>query len=302
MTIADALKIRQDYYDNEKKTADDEFMYTEALTTLIRESGKPEYMAELAWYYCGLKRFDLEIKYLEMAAECGYGPAYEELGYMWYYGQHGEKDYKKAFVYYTKGAEPDKYGNHGSLWCKYKLADMYRYGCAVEVDIERYVKMIEEAYEEVKNAQYLNEPYPEIALRYAGILNERGNDDEAVALLKRAKRFLAERLAIDPFWGHIEVMGRIVRFLYKLTRYVKQKGDFYDLFYLTETPGRYMVKRGARKLYFEVTEENGEKALCYDGRWYRNFSDFCQKATIDGVKFTSIYDEFSEPQRVAQKG
>ncbi len=29
---------------------------------------------------------------MEMAAEYGYLPAMEELGYMWYYGQHGEKD------------------------------------------------------------------------------------------------------------------------------------------------------------------------------------------------------------------
>ena len=292
MTTADALKIRQDYYDNEKKTADDEFMYTEALTMLIRESGKPEYMAELAWYYCGLKRFDLEIKYLEMAAECGYGPAYEELGYMWYYGQHGEKDYKKAFVYYTKGAEPDKYGNRGSLWCKYKLADMYRYGCAVEVDIERYVKMIEEAYEEVKNAQYLNEPYPEIALRYAGILNERGTDDEAVALLKRAKRFLAERLALDPFWGHIEVMGRIVRLLYKLAPFSPKEGNFYDLFHLVQEPGQYRVKLHGKVYTVEVAEEDGERVVGLDGKWYNRFEDLIQKAVIGGEKITQIFDEF----------
>ena len=48
-------------------------------------------MCELGWFYCSKKKFDLEIKYLEMAAEYGYLPAMEELGYMWYYGQHGEK-------------------------------------------------------------------------------------------------------------------------------------------------------------------------------------------------------------------
>jgi TPR repeat protein len=41
-----------------------------------------------------------------MAAEYGYLPAMEKLGYMWYYGKHGEKDYDKAFYYFSR--EPEK--------------------------------------------------------------------------------------------------------------------------------------------------------------------------------------------------
>ena len=122
-----ALKALQEYYDIKNPTPDDEFKFTEALGYLIEETKNPKYMCELGWYYCSKKRFDLEIKYLEMAAEYGYLPAMEELGYMWYYGQHGEKDYDKAFYYFSKGAEGD--GTNGNLWCKYKLADMYRVGC-----------------------------------------------------------------------------------------------------------------------------------------------------------------------------
>jgi TPR repeat protein len=105
MNNGDALKALQDYYDTKNPTADDEFKFTEALGYLIEETKNPKYMTELGWYYCSKKRFDLEIKYLEMAAEYGYLPAMEELGYMWYYGQHGEKDYDKAFYYFSKGAE-----------------------------------------------------------------------------------------------------------------------------------------------------------------------------------------------------
>ena len=106
MTITDALRFRQDFYDKQDPSADEEFMFTEAMGTLIQETKKPEYMAELAWFYCGRKQFATEKKYLEMAAECGYGPAHEELGYMWFHGQHGEKDYKKAFEYFSKGRSP----------------------------------------------------------------------------------------------------------------------------------------------------------------------------------------------------
>lgn len=320
MTYEDAQKIIYEFRDNESPTEDEEFLYTEALQQMITGTGKPEYMSELAWYYCERKRFDLELKYLEMAAECGYGPAYEELGYMWYYGQHGEKDYVKAFEYYTKGSQPDRYGNEGSLWSQYKLADMYRFGCAVEKDEARYCAMIEDAWEKVKSRTRLNEPVPEIALRLAGIRSEQGQTEEAVKLLTYAKNFLAERMSYDAFWGHIEVMGRIVRFLYKLTEWNEEEADFYDLFYLTRKPGHFAMERFGETVEIEAAEdESGDEpaggstgttvpaghteaarglAIRYDGRWYRNFEDFCKKAEIEGRKFTTVYDEFYDIRRM----
>ena len=292
MNNADALKALQDYYDKKNPTSDDDFKFTEALGFLIEETKDPKYMTELGWYYCSKKRFDLEIKYLEMAAEYGYLPAMEELGYMWYYGQHGEKDYDKAFYYFSKGAEGD--GTNGNLWCKYKLADMYRFGCSVPKDEDKYREMIEEAYEEVNDPKFLNDPFPEISLRLAGIRIDQGKKDEAVALLRKAKRFMAERLSIEAFWGHIEVMGRIVQLLYELQPFDMEDADFYDLFYLAEKPGKYTIKHNGKKVEIEIIEEDEEKAIGYAGKWYRSFGEFCQKAEISGEKFTDIYDEFYE--------
>ena len=290
MNNSEALKAVQDYYDLTNPTEDDEFMYTEALRYLIEETKDPKYMCEMGWYYSSKKRFDLEFKYLEMAAEYGYGPAYEELGYMWYYGQHGEKDYRKAFDCFTKGAQDDSYGNSGSLWCKYKLADMYRFGCSVDKDEEKYRQMIEEAYEEVKDPGLLNEPFPEISYRLAGIRAEEGKKAEAIKLLKEAKSFMAERLSMEAFWGHVEVMGRIVRLLYELTDFDKEHFDFYDLFYLAEKPGTYIFRRDDKK-YRITVEDEPDHAICFDGKWYRSFGEFCQKAELDKKKITTIYDE-----------
>lgn len=292
MKIADALMALQEYYDKLNPTADDGFIYTEALGFLIEETKDPRYMCELGWYYSSHKRFDLEIKYLEMAAEYEYLPATEELGYMWYYGQHGEQDYDKAFKYFSMGAERDP--DNGSLWCRYKLADMYHYGYSVKKDEAKYRKMIEEAYEDVKNPKHLNDPFPEICLRLAGIRAEENRTEEAVVLLKEAKPFLAERLSIEHFWGHIEVMGRIVKLMYELTPFDVKNADFYDLFYLTETPGEYSMTYRRKKVVLEAIMEDGEYAVGYDGRWYRSFGEFCQKAEIDKVKFTSVYDEFRD--------
>ena len=298
MDYTTANEILNDYYEANDRTPDVEFAYTEALGWLIKSSGEPKYMSELAWFYCERKRFDLEQKYLEMAAECGFGPAFEELGYMFYYGQNGEKDYRKAFECYTKGAQPDRFGNKGSLWCRYKIADMYRFGCYVEKDEERYRELIEEAYEEVKNPHLLNEPFPEIAYRLAGIRAEQGRTNEAVTLLRRAKRFMAERLSYELFWGHIEVMGRIVGLLYRLAPFSDDEADFYDLFHLTLKHGRYaFTLRGERKV-LEVSGEGEERAIACDGQFYRDFGDICRKMTFSGEKLTALYDEVYDVERL----
>lgn len=290
MNNGEALKTLMEYYSIKNPTQDDEFWFTEALRYLIEETKEPKYMCELGWYYCSRKRFDLEIKYLEMAAEYGYLPAMTELGYMWYYGQHGEKDYDKAFYYFSKGAKGD--GKNGNLWCKYKLADMYRFGCSVEKNEDKYREIIEDTYRLVKNPRFLNEPFPEISLRLAGIRAEQGKKEEAIELLKKAKKFMAERLSEEAFWGHIEVMGRIIRFLYELQPFDADEADFYDLFYLAERPGKYSIKHNGKKVEIEVIDEDGEKAIGYNGKWYRSFEDLCQKAELGNDKLTTIYDEF----------
>ncbi len=289
MKVEDALQELRDYYDNGNPSEDDEFRFTEALGYLIKETKDPKYMCELGWHYCSKKRFDLEIKYLEMAAEYKYLPAIEELGYMWYYGQHGEQDYEKAFHYFSMGA--GEVNEDGNLWCRYKLADMYRFGLYVEKDEQKYRDMIEDAYKYVSDDGYLNEPFPEISYRLAGIRVEEGKKKEAVELLKRAKRFMAERLSYEAFWGHIEVMGRIVRMLYELIPFDEKDFDFYDLFYLTDKPGKIAFKRDKKKYRIEVSDDN-DHAIGFEGRWYRNFNEFCEKGELGKEQITNIYDEF----------
>lgn len=282
MTTAEALKYVREYYDISNPSEDDNFIFTEALHYLIEETKVPKYMSELAWFYCEQKRFDLEIRYLEMAAEYGYAPAMEELGYMWYYGQHGEKDYEKAFYYFSKGAES------GSMWSEYKLADMYKYGCYVEKDEELYNKLIRAAYEKIKTPYRLNDPYPEITYRMAKILAEDGKNIDAAIMLRSAKRFMAERLSYDAFWGHIEVMERIIRLMYSLTDVNMNKLDVYDIFGVILPNTRYTFKIGKKKYKIET---DNEVAIKFEGTWYRDYKDFIQKATIGNEKITKIYDE-----------
>ena len=64
-----ARQMLREYYEISNPTEDDEFRFVEALEYLIGSTKDPKYMCELGWFYCSKKRFDLEVKYLEMAAE-----------------------------------------------------------------------------------------------------------------------------------------------------------------------------------------------------------------------------------------
>ena len=287
MKIEDAKQVLRDFRDISNPNEYDEIGYVEALEFMIDKTKDPAYMTELGWFYCTKKRFDMEVKYMEMAAECGDIRAAEELGYMFYYGQHGDQDYEKAFRYFSMGAEKGK--RIDTLWCRYKLADMYRFGCFVEKDEKKYREMIEEAYEDIRNPRYTGEAYPEIAYRKAGLLIEDGKVNEAVVLLKKAKRFMAERLSDYIFWGHIEMMGRIINRLYELIPFDEEAFDFYDLFYLTKKPAQISFKYAGRPFELEVSDDD-EPAIGFEGKWFRDFAEFCEKADLGKDKIIKNYD------------
>ena len=94
MTRSEANRYISDYYYNNNPSEDDKFLFVEAHRFLIDTYHDPRDMHNLAFFYLEQRRHDLEQKYLEMAAEYKYPPALEDLGYIWYYGQNGEVDYK----------------------------------------------------------------------------------------------------------------------------------------------------------------------------------------------------------------
>lgn len=99
---------------------------------------------------------------------------------------------------------------------------------------------------------------------------------------------MAERLSAEAFWGHISVMGRIIRLLYELIPFDEGSFDFYDLFYKADTPGRYSFEYEDERHRIDIAAE--DQAVGFEGKWYRGFEEFCQKAEIEGEKFTAVYD------------
>ena len=97
MDRQEAERLVNEIRDIPSPTEEEIFLYTDALNYLIEKTGKPEWMMELGGYYYEEKRFDLALKYYEMAAAKNDTSAFCCLGYIWYYGRTGERDFEKAF-------------------------------------------------------------------------------------------------------------------------------------------------------------------------------------------------------------
>ena len=286
MNITEAMQIEREFYDKQTLTEDEIFAFTEALGFLIRETKHPGYMMELGGFYYEEKHFDLALKYYEMAAECHDPNADLCLGYIWYYGRTGKRDFEKAFHYYTRSMEG------GSLQAAYKVADMYKNGYYVEKDYDRYCAIIEGLYPRIKNAMYLNDPLPEIFTRLARIRMEQNRGDEAEDLLLQARDFLAQRISDHPFFGDLNIMKWLEEDLQKLGRKPEEdEFDLFDLFTVLREPATVHFRCGRTDHEVRSVMEDGECVICFDGKWFRQADDFFAKAQTDGKLLTSIYQE-----------
>lgn len=286
MTVKEARQIVYDFSDNTKKVSDDEFfLFAEAMDFLINEEHHPEDMMYLGGVYYEMKRFDLALKYYEMAAAYDYDEAYECLGYIWYYGRTGERDYKKAFEYFSKMMDK------GNLVATYKIADMYKNGYYVTKDMATYCKMIEELYPKVQNCRNVFDPVPEVYTRLAKIRTEQGKLEEAVNLYLYAKNFLAQRIRYNAFFGNLNIMKWLIDDLYELIEFDEEYFDFYDIYYLLKTPHKVSFDYEGKTHQLESSMEGGECVVCYDGKWFHSRDDFFKDALIGDNKLTSIYDD-----------
>ena len=285
MTVKEAKEIVQEFDENKKPSEDEVFVFTEAMNFLIDELKNPADMMYLGGYYYEIKRFDLALKYYEMAAGFDYDPAYECLGYIWYYGRTGERDYKKAFEYFSKMMDK------GNLVATYKVADMYKNGYYVDKNYDIYCKMIEDLYPQVANCKNLFDPVPEVYTRLARIRKEQGKEDEAVNLYLSAKDFLAQRIRYNAFFGNLNIMKWLIDDLYEIIEFDEEYFDFYDLYYLLKTPHKITFMYEEQEMVLESVMEGRECTVCFNGKWFRSRDDFFKDAMIDGTTATSVYDD-----------
>ena len=286
MTIKEAEKIVRNFRESRRNSDEEEFMFLEAMDFLIEKRKDPSDMMSLGGYYYDQKRFDLALKYYEMAAAMDYDEAYECLGYIWYYGRTGERDYKKAFEYFSKMMDK------GNLVATYKVADMYKNGYYVEKNMDKYKSMIEDLFEKVQPCRNVFDPVPEVYTRLARIRKEEGREEEAVELYLRAKDWLAQRIRYNAFFGNLNIMKWLIDDLYDLIEFDEFFIDFYDLYYLLKTPHKITFYYNDEEMKLESQKEGDECVVCYNGKWYHSRDDFFKEATTgDGTKLTAVYSD-----------
>ena len=286
MTIKEAENIVRSFDEGRKFTDEEEFMFIEAMNFLIEERKDPRDMMYLGGYYYEKQRFDLALKYYEMAASMDYDEAYECLGYIRYYGRTGERDYGKAFEYFTKMM------NKGNLVATYKVADMYRNGYYVDKDMDKYKSMIEDLYKKVQDCRNVFDPVPEVYTRLARIRTDEGKEEDAVNLYLKAKDWLAQRIHFNAFFGNLNIMKWLIDDLYKLIEFDEDYFDFFDLYYLLNTPHKIKFFYEDEEMNLESVMEGDECVVCFNGKWYHSRDDFFKDAvTKDGTKLTAIYGD-----------
>ena len=285
MTVLEARKICTDYYYKTNPSEEETFLYTEALRYLIEEVKDDDYMVELGSLYYESRQFDLALKYYEIAAEYNNIYAISDLGYIWYYGRTGERNYEKAFYYFNKASQM------GDMIATYKVADMYKNGYYVEKNYEKYKEIIEALYPKVKKAYGLNAPLPEIFTRLAKIRSDEGKVKAALRLYDKAEDFLAQRIQAHPFFGDLNIMKWMTEDIYKLRPFHAEEMWLYDLYHVLQTPGkvRFWFEESAHEV--EAVEEDGAIVIRFDDRWFRTVDDFFQKAELDGELITTRYEE-----------
>ena len=288
MTTKEARQIIRDFNDDTRNPSEEEFfMFSEAMDFLIDKEHRPSDMMYLGGVYYEMKCFDLALKYYEMAASYDYDEAYECLGYIWYYGRTGERDYKKAFEYFSKMM------NKGHLVATYKVADMYKNGYYVEKDMETYKKIIEGLYLKVIKCRNVFDPVPEVFTRLAHIRMDEGDLKEAANLFLRAKDWLAQRIHYNAFFGNLNIMKWLIDDLYEIIEFDEDYFDLYDLYYLLKTPHTISFEYDGKeqKLFSEL--EGDECNVCFNGKWFRSRDDFFKNAEVDdtNIKLTSVADQ-----------
>lgn len=285
MTVNEARQIEERFNRISNPSEEDVFLYTEAMDYLIHEEKKPEDMVRLGGWYYECRKFDLALKYYEMASAYDIDAADECLGYIWYYGRIGEKDYEKAFRHYSKSME------RGNLVSTYKVADMYKNGYFVEKDYEKYKEIIEMLYPKVKGARYLGEPLPEVFTRLARIRREQGSTEDAADLYLQAKDFLAQRIRYNPFFGNLNIMKWLIDDLYEIIEFDPEFMDFYDLYYVLDRPARISFFYDDKKQELESLMEDGACVVRFNDKWFRSRDEFFQKAVLADQKLTTLYDD-----------
>ena len=290
-------EIMSEFYRLDNPTEEDQFVFVEALSMIIKDSDEPEEIEvasfNLAMYYRDIKNFELEKKYLEICLEQDSDVCKEPLGELWYYGYGGFQDYEKAFKLFSE--------------CESKksmliIADMYHYGHYVEQDIDKCRQIVEKIFVDTECERNddrfkISTLFPEVALRLVTLDIEDGTEDDFdFDCLLDARIILSYRQKHRPFWGNLKLMKEIIDLILEMLVVEYEIIDFYDLlswdYYRAKVTFTYKNKEYA----IDIFPDNDEIVYQFGNKWYHSAEDLLEKACIDQRRLTTICDEIDNLQ------
>lgn len=283
MTKIEAQRIIDKYFGNDNLTENEEFSFIEACNFLIETENDSDAMVNLGGFYYEKEKYALAEKYYLMAFEAGDDWVSDGLGFIYYYGRNGERDYKKASYYFSIAKEK------GNMEAAMKIADMYHNGYGVEKDDEKYKAILLEIFAKIKDTNQLFDPYPEVAHRLADILINEGHGVDAIEMLLKGKSFIVQRIRYNPFWGNFIVCRRTVTLLYKVIEFDEDSFDFFDLFYLFTKPHTVKLTYNGKQFLIESFFDEGEMRVKCGDKLYKSTENFLTNALFDG-KHTYVID------------
>ncbi|MBR2802443.1 MAG: sel1 repeat family protein [Erysipelotrichaceae bacterium] len=289
MTLQEAYKELDKLNRKTSFTEEEEFRMLELLQFLLEETKDPRYAEEIGGIYYEKRIFDKALKYYEIADELGSSWAANGLGYIWYYGRTGSKDYEKAFKAFSKSAELNRRKHHNAwIEAMFKIADMYKNGYYVEKDFSRYREIIEEL---AKDPGF---HLPEVYTRLAAIRIAEGREEDAVDLYLQAREELAYRLSHNRFFGDLNRMNWLVNDLYKLIEFDPLDFDLYDLYYLLKQEHTVSFRYREKRYTVSSVRDGEEMTVTYDGQHYRSLDDFFRKADLDREAIEAHYYQMDD--------
>ena len=289
MTYDRAVEILDRLFSEPEIRESDEPLFIECLMFLATQDGRDlqgEAQFYLGEYYSSYDRYDIAEKYWKMGAENGFDACYSGLGDVYCFEESMKRDYKKAFEYYSKGAELD------NLYCKRRVAEMYRDGQYVEKDLTKFKELISELYISTKDNEEHWKMYPDIAYQYAEMLYDEDRKSEATAiyaeLLVKFKEFIAYR----RYTGSIDYLIKAVDRYYQLVDFEEKDLDLYTMSYLMKNPVMIHFMYNNETFEVETVDEEGEIVVRFGEKWYRSVEDFYMDARIGENSITSLAYEF----------
>ncbi len=293
MNLSNAWQIINSHWLISVPTPEDDFKYVESLKYVYDKTGNNLMLYELGKHYFQNQNYDLALMYFERS---DYGNRY--LGDIWYYGLTGSRNYKKAYGYYAHSND-DK--------ATYMQALMFKYGHYVIKNPMVYKQVIEKLYPKVADTDLWVRPFPEVALELADLRMVVGKYKESISLYVKAKDFLANRIKDFPDKENFFLMKRLVNILGNAWPVEQRDGtifkpfDIYDLYHYFKKPHLVIATYNDTQYSIEAVPEtcyqSGFMAVhfsceeCGLDNWYLSTDEFLKKATIDGKRITSLYNQ-----------